>query len=214
MARRFLKSEITEILESAITLLSAARQTVVNGEMAVQKLIRVGASPGEVNVVGQEAWQSAGISIRQAINSLEILNPDATTGLLYPIVAAIGTPPEFDRVHFDAVSGSNKFVIDAYNSTYEPLPSFPFTLIADGDTVLIEKVDRELTGSPENLEQLSGAVFEVEAVTSTGGTPNRPRLRMTRQHRYYRNSDGAYVEHVASDAGGESKTFQLRVIDR
>ena len=213
MAKVYLEKELTAVIENAIAKLVEAKNIVKSTEVAVMKAVKTGQLPTDIQSLGAEGYQAAGILTKFAIDSLTDLNTHATDGFVFPSIAAIGSPREFNRVHVDAVAGPLG-VIDAYNTQEIDITGTPpFSSFTTGDTVLLQSLSPTI-GTPIDLEQVQGMIMDIDAVTTdTSTTPDRPRMRFTATYKFY-EGDQLITHDESPDTGGESDSCIIRLVDR
>lgn len=206
MARVYLKAEIQAAIRATIEKLTRASEVIETTEANVQDGIKAHLSVTQVNAIGTEGYEAGGVLIADAIALITALGADASTGLVFPKIAAIGCPFGFDRVHVDAKGGGSAFgAITAYSKSQAGLVVAPWGAIAAGNKVLIQKIDASI-GAPVDLEGIEGLVMTVDSIDTSN-----TRIVFTAAFVFYENE--AAVTHDEADAGGESDTCVLRVVD-
>lgn len=206
MARIFLKDEVVGTLQAAIAKLNAAIIALETTEQNVTAAVAAHQSVAAVNTIGTEGYQSAGILVKEGETILGLLAADASAGLVFPKIAAIGAPFGFDRVHVDAKGGGSDFgAITAYSKSQIGLTVAPWGSISVGNKVLLQRIAPTI-GTPENLVRIQGLIMTVDSIDTSS-----TRLVFTAEFKYYNGE--SLVTHVAADTGGESDTCILRVVD-
>jgi hypothetical protein len=206
MARIFLKAEVQAAIRAAIEKLQRASDVIETTERNVQDGIKAHLSVAAVNAIGTEGYEAGGVLIADAIALVTNLGADASTGLAFPKIAAIGSPLGFDRVHVDSKGGGSAFgAITAYSKTQIGATIAPWGSISAGNKVLIQKINPTI-GSPVDLEGIEGLIMTVDSIDTSN-----TRLVFTAAFVFYEGEN--QITHDEADAGGESDTCVLRVVD-
>lgn len=170
MARAFLKDEIQKALAAAIEKLNRASEVIETAEASVIAGIRAGLSASDVNRIGIEGYQAAGILMMEAGSIITDLGPDASTGLYFPRIAAIGAPFGFDQFQVDveSVTGTDRAVIIAESRADALLFPNPWGELVNGEQVILQKINAHIGGASA-LENrvLQGVVIEVRDKDTT-----------------------------------------------
>lgn len=224
MARIYLSEEILAVIGQAKNKLDNAAKLISSTEANVKQAIRAHQVPTEVNGVGAEGYEAAGVLVAEAIAILTTLGADADTGLPFPTIVAIGSPVEFSRVHVDTWEDSavTKATIEAYNKVNGGQPDDPFGT-PGGSTVLAPNDVLKIINCPVNLgtpaatfpSNLAGMMLSVQAVATRdpgGGIPVRDCINFAENFSWY--DDDALTQPADADAGGESEIFEARVVER
>ena len=230
-ARIYLEDELQAVLAQAKNKLEHASKLLSSTEANVKQAIKAHQVPTEVNGVGVEGYQAAGVLIAEAIAILTTLGADASTGLVFPVIVATGSPATFDRVRVNTVDHTgDKGTIEAYASLSGGLPTYPFgsgsDVLAAGDKLRITKCafDLDQPGKlPSSLEGFTLEIHEIGTVPSDDidgddYAEGRPRVVFNEMYAWY--NEGASEPTVVSAADstadriGRVSKFEARVVYR
>jgi hypothetical protein len=224
MARIYLAEEILAVIGQARNKLDSATKLISSTEANVKSAIRAHQVPTEVNGVGAEGYEAAGVLIAEAIAVLTTLGASADIGLVFPTIVAIGSPVEFSRVHVDTWEDSAvvKGTIEAYNKHNGGQPDEPFGT-PGGSTVLIANDVLKIINCPINIgtphanfpANLAGMMISVKAVATrdpAGDPPVRDCINFDENFSWYNGE--TLTQPADADAGGESESFEARVVER
>lgn len=212
MARVFLKDEILSVIQATIEKLQRAKDVFETTERNVADGILAHLDTDDLNAAGIEGYESGGVLIADAIALITALGADASAGLYFPRIAAIGSPKGFEQFQVDvvSVSGTDRAVLIAESKSDATLFPNPWGQLVNGEQVVIQRINANIgAGAVLNDKKLQDVVIEVRDKDTDS---SKHRLIFETTFTFFGADAESPTTTSAATAGNKGGTLVLRQV--